>query len=289
MKLGRWSTTAASNNTTPPDGWPEGQAPSTVNDCAREMMASIRTVFNDAQYFDQDFTPTYVAATQFSVTGNQTSAIHAGRRLKIYDATAGVATVIYATVVTASFTAITNIHISADDGQLTSSLSSFAIAVLSNTNNSLPRNPPGNFGFDKLSASAAEITGALTVSGAVVLKGALSVGGAASFADTISASAVAAKNTAKAWCRFSGSAAAALLNAHNVASTSRSASGSYRITFSVALADGDYAFLITPYMGDGTLRAVEHVTMAAGSFKFRTRNTAGSAVDTDIICAAFYR
>lgn len=41
--LSTWSTTAASNNSTPPDGWPEGQNPSTVNDCAREMMAQVAT------------------------------------------------------------------------------------------------------------------------------------------------------------------------------------------------------------------------------------------------------
>lgn len=138
-KVGSWSTTAGSNNSTPPDGWPEGQAPSTVNDCAREMMAALRTVFNDSQFVDQNLTPTYVSATQFSVTGNQTSAIHAGRRLKIFDATAGVATVLYATVTTASFTAVTNIHVTADAGQLTSSLSSFAMSILSSSNNSIPQ------------------------------------------------------------------------------------------------------------------------------------------------------
>lgn len=37
-----WSETAASNNSTPPDGWPEGQNPSTVNNCAREMMAALK-------------------------------------------------------------------------------------------------------------------------------------------------------------------------------------------------------------------------------------------------------
>jgi hypothetical protein len=37
-----WSETAASNNQTPPAGWPEGQAPSTINDCAREMMAALK-------------------------------------------------------------------------------------------------------------------------------------------------------------------------------------------------------------------------------------------------------
>ena len=36
-----WSTTAASNNDTPPDGWPENMAYANVNNCAREMMASI--------------------------------------------------------------------------------------------------------------------------------------------------------------------------------------------------------------------------------------------------------
>lgn len=182
MKLGRWSTAAASNNNTPPDGWPEGQAPSTVNDCAREMMAAIRTVFNDAQFFDQDFTPTYVSATSFTVPGDQTSAIHAGRRLKLYDATAGVATTIYATVATASFTTVTTISVANDAGQLTSSLSSFAIAILSNSNNSLPRS--ANTAFDRISASAIEAT-TLTASGAVVLKGTLSVSGQAGFTNLL--------------------------------------------------------------------------------------------------------
>ncbi len=193
MKVGRWSTTAASNNATPPDGWPEGQAPSTVNDCARENMAAIRAAFNDLQFFDQDFTPTFVSATSFTVPGDQTSAIHAGRRLKIFDATAGVATTIYATVTTASFTVVTTIQVVNDAGQLTSSLSSFAISILSNLNQSLPVGGSGT--FDRLTASAAIIgnlsvsgnavvSGALradttlTVSGAVVLKNTLTVSGA---------------------------------------------------------------------------------------------------------------
>src|SRR5574341_33537 len=155
-KLGSWSTTPGSNNATPPDGWPEGQAPSTVNDCAREMMASIRTAFSDLQYFDPNLTPTFVNATNFSVVGDQTSAIHAGRRLKIFDATAGVATTIYATVLTASFTVVTTVSISADGGQLTSSLSSFALAIISNANSSLPRKT--NMEFGDISASSVVTT-----------------------------------------------------------------------------------------------------------------------------------
>lgn len=36
-----WSTTANSNNSTPPDGFPEGMFPSQVNNSAREMMAAL--------------------------------------------------------------------------------------------------------------------------------------------------------------------------------------------------------------------------------------------------------
>ncbi len=41
-----WSETAANNNSATPDGWPEGQPPSTVNDCARMMMAAIKRDWN---------------------------------------------------------------------------------------------------------------------------------------------------------------------------------------------------------------------------------------------------
>src|SRR5574341_1118606 len=155
-KLGSWSTTPGSNNATPPDGWPAGQAPSTVNDCAREMMAQIRAAFADLQYFDQNLTPTFINATSFSVVGDQTSAIHAGRRLKIFDATAGVATTIYATVLTASFTVVTTVNIDADGGQLTSSLSSFALSILSQNNNALTRKT--NMEFGDISASSVVTT-----------------------------------------------------------------------------------------------------------------------------------
>ena len=37
-----WNEVANSNNAATPDGWPEGQAPSTVNNCAREMMSAVK-------------------------------------------------------------------------------------------------------------------------------------------------------------------------------------------------------------------------------------------------------
>ena len=42
-----WSTTAGNNNSTPPDGWPEGMQRSSVNDSARENMAALAKWYKD--------------------------------------------------------------------------------------------------------------------------------------------------------------------------------------------------------------------------------------------------
>jgi hypothetical protein len=41
-----WFETDASNQTSTPHGWPEGQMPSTVNDCARAMMGGLKRFWN---------------------------------------------------------------------------------------------------------------------------------------------------------------------------------------------------------------------------------------------------
>lgn len=133
MKIGRWSTTAASNNATPPDGWPEGQAPSTVNDCAREMMASIRTMLNDLSFIDLDQSPTQTTSTTFTMPGNVVSFYDVGRRVKAFDATT-----LYGTVISSSFTTNTGVTLRLDSGLLTSSLSSVAVSALGNTNMAIP-------------------------------------------------------------------------------------------------------------------------------------------------------
>ena len=163
-KVGRWSTTAANNNATPPDGWPEGQAPSTVNDCARENMAAIKTAMQDMDFFDHDFTPTFINANSFSVPGDQTSRIVAGRQLKLYDATTHIRD-----VGSASFTTVTTISLGAGTA-LTSSLSSFAISIINPNSSALPNS------FNRISASAIEVTATLTVSSAAILAN-LSVAG----------------------------------------------------------------------------------------------------------------
>lgn len=132
MKVGLWSTTAGSNNSATPDGWPEGQAPSTLNDCAREMMAAIKTAIQDIDYFDHGFSPTYINANSFSVPGNQTDRLLGGRQLKLFDAAT-----IYRAISTASYTTVTTVQL-ASGSAVTASLSSFAVSIINPAHSILP-------------------------------------------------------------------------------------------------------------------------------------------------------
>ena len=70
-----WNEVDASNNQTPPAGWPEGQASSTVNDCARMMMGALKRWWNriNATYASTGSANAYVltptAALAAYVTG----------------------------------------------------------------------------------------------------------------------------------------------------------------------------------------------------------------------------
>ena len=141
-------------------------------------MAAIKTALQDMDFFDHDFTPTFINANSFSVPGDQTARIVAGRQLKLFDATTHVRA-----VGSASYTVVTTISLGAGTA-LTSSLSSFAIGILNPSSLALP---------DRISASAIETT-TLTASGAVVLKSTLSIDGAIVANSTLSLSGAATFN-----------------------------------------------------------------------------------------------
>lgn len=130
-KISAWSKTAASNNAAPPDGWPEGQLPSTVNNCARENMAAIRTWYEDAEWLDYGFSYSRESATKFSVTSNTSTATAwflINRRIKAIDG----ANTLYGYVTEASISgSSTNITVALDSGSLTSSLSTVSVNILS--------------------------------------------------------------------------------------------------------------------------------------------------------------
>ena len=130
-RISQWSTTAADNDASPPDGWPEGQAPSTVNNCAREVMASVRKDRQDSEWFDWGDSVTFVSTTSFKIPSSDVSARYlVNRRLKLVDAST-----VYASIEDVTFSTDTTVTVRVDDGTtLTTSLTQAYIGIDSPTN-----------------------------------------------------------------------------------------------------------------------------------------------------------
>lgn len=132
MPIKNYSTTPSSNNSPPPNGWPEGMAPSDVNNCARQMMADIRSWYQDAQWIDLGQTPTYVSGTSFTVINDQTSFYTVGRRIRLTDTST-----LFGTITNSSYSAPnTTVTVALDSGSLTIALSATALGIA--TAGSLP-------------------------------------------------------------------------------------------------------------------------------------------------------
>lgn len=82
-KISLYSTTAASNNSAVPDGWPEGMLPSAVNNCARENMARLREWYQDAEWIDHGHTIVSSTASTIVVSGDHTAIYLANRAIKV--------------------------------------------------------------------------------------------------------------------------------------------------------------------------------------------------------------
>jgi hypothetical protein len=172
--ISTWSTTAASNNSAAPDGFPEGMAPSGVNNAAREVMAAVRTQHEDAQWIDLGNTPTNTAATIFTLVGDQTTDYHVGRRVKCTDATT-----LYGTITVSAFTSLTTVTVVLDSGVLSGSLTAVALGIIGANNSSL-----GNIIVDTVVADTVTSLGAL-VGVTAAISGAATVGGTLSVDDAI--------------------------------------------------------------------------------------------------------
>lgn len=134
MGIDAWSTTAASNNASPPDGAPEGMAAGTVNNTIRQVMASVRTWFEDAQWINLGLAPTLLGGTSFSLTGDVTNSFHVGRRVKVTGSATG-----YATISASVFnTPNTTITVAMDSGSLPVTLSAVYLSILSSANTAVP-------------------------------------------------------------------------------------------------------------------------------------------------------
>lgn len=139
-----WSKIPAQNGTrgSPPIYWPEGQAPSTVNDCARQMMSSIRIQMQDAAWFDWGFTCTKIAGNKFSMlvyTSSATTSVAdrwvVGRRLKLFDT----ATLYGAISEVSASGSDYNVTVTMDGtNSLSASFSSVALAIIDPNENIIP-------------------------------------------------------------------------------------------------------------------------------------------------------
>jgi hypothetical protein len=93
------------------------------------------TIASADQWVSYSGTPVYISATSFSVSGDQTTAFHANRRVKTTN-TAGTR---YSYITAAAFSAgITTVTVANDSGTLDSGLSGVSYGLLSYTNPSLP-------------------------------------------------------------------------------------------------------------------------------------------------------
>ena len=140
MALYQWSQTPASNASAGSINWAEGQFPSSVNDSARQMMADVAVYMADSQFYNQGQTPTYISATQFSVTGNQTAIFTVGRRVKC-TVTAGI---VYGSITASVYTSLTTLTVLLDSGSLDSGISIVALGILTPTNSAMPAQYAGN-------------------------------------------------------------------------------------------------------------------------------------------------
>lgn len=131
-----WSTTAASNNASPPNGAPEGMAPSTVNNTMRQMMAATRTWYETAQWINLGYTHTYVGATQFKISGQDLTAIYSvGRKVRAVGTSTGT---IYGYISVSAFSTDTTLTVVWVSGSLSNEALTISVGILTPTSSALP-------------------------------------------------------------------------------------------------------------------------------------------------------
>lgn len=159
--IAEWSTTADDNGTlgTYPEYWPEGQPPSSVNDCARLLMSTIRTQWNDAQWFNWGYTTSRVSGNSFTVvtaswnTVNVADVFMTGGRIRLHDDAA----TLYGTITTVSVSAASvQVTFTPDNSSLTATASAVYNSIITADSKSLPG---GTVPADVVRQSGAQIYG----------------------------------------------------------------------------------------------------------------------------------
>jgi hypothetical protein len=126
MPIKDYSTTAANNTLTPPNGAPEGMAAGLVNNTIRQVMADTRSFYESGGWCDLGYVPTYVSATSFTIPTDVTAFYSVGRRIRLYGPIMGT----FYGFITASVYSSPNTTVTVvlDSGTLTSNLSRVDLA-----------------------------------------------------------------------------------------------------------------------------------------------------------------
>lgn len=117
-----------------------------------------------SQWAASGVTPTYVSATQFTVTGDKTSTFLVDRRVKC-TVTAGT---VYGYISVSAYTTLTTVTVVLDSGSLDSGLSAVEVGILTDTNSAIPltvakRNAANNYTNAQNEAKGADIASAATI------------------------------------------------------------------------------------------------------------------------------
>lgn len=127
--IGAWSTLAATNSTADSTiNWAEGQAPSTVNDSARALMAGVATFVRDGSWIQyQDQSHTVVSATSTKIDGRDLTAYYpANRRVRFV---VGANTTYGRIAGTAFSTDTTNTYVLDNAGSLSATVYGVSVAL----------------------------------------------------------------------------------------------------------------------------------------------------------------
>lgn len=91
-KLKNFKPNANLNNATPPFGFPEGMAPSAVNDAARQLMASVREWYEDAEWRDLGHAIVSVVGQVITLAGDVRTMYTVNRAIRVNDTLVGTIT-----------------------------------------------------------------------------------------------------------------------------------------------------------------------------------------------------